>query len=155
MTAEPSIREAADGEALRAGLVLFALVHLALAAFMAIGPHAFYRAIGPFGALNAHYIRDVATFEAALGVGFAVAVRRPAWRVPVIAVTAVQFALHTVNHLLDAGKAHPEWTGWLDFVSLLAATLVLVWMARAAARAPSSDPSLPLAPSPLPERSTP
>ncbi|HXD53228.1 MAG TPA: hypothetical protein VN618_00600 [Solirubrobacteraceae bacterium] len=144
-------------EALRAGLVLFALLHVGLAAFMVSAPHAFYEAIGPFGALNAHYIRDVATFEAALGVGFALAVRRPAWRVPVIVVTAVQFALHAVNHLFDASKAHPQSTGWLDFASLLAATLLLIWMARTAARPPKSpEPSAPLSPvpSPLPERST-
>ena len=155
MARQQSTAADARSEALRAGLAFFAVLHLGLAAFMTIGPHAFYKAVGPFGTLNAHYIRDVATFEAALGVGFAVAVRRPAWRVPVLAITAVQFGLHAVNHLFDAGSAHPERTGWLDFVSLLAGTFALAWMARAAARLPSPDPSPSLAPSPLPERSTP
>ena len=155
MTRPQSTSTDAHSAALRAGLAFFALLHLGLAAFMTIGPHAFYEAVGPFGTLNAHYIRDVATFEAALGVGFAVAVRRPAWRVPVLAITAVQFGLHALNHLFDAGSAHPERTGWLDFASLLAATLALVWMARAAARTPSPSTSPSLAPSTLPERSTP
>jgi hypothetical protein len=152
-------RPAASERALRAALVLFAVYHLGLAAFMTIAPHAFYRAIGPFEALNRHYIRDVATFSAALGVGFAVSVRRPSWRVPVLAVTTVQFALHTVNHLLDADRAHPEWTGWFDFVSLLAATLLLAWTWRAAAsRGPAGreqprPEQSPLTPASLPERS--
>ena len=80
------------------------------------------RAIGPFGTLNRHYLRDSRRYEAAvrrrLPGGDAV---RPSWRVPVLAMTTVQFALHTVNHLVDIGSAHPRWTGYFDFFSLLAA----------------------------------
>jgi hypothetical protein len=149
----------ASAEALKAGLVLFALYHLGLAAFMAIAPHAFYKDIGPFEALNRHYIRDTATFTAALGFGFVVALRRPSWRVPVLGVTTDQFALHSLNHLIDAHKAHPEWTGWFDFGSLMASTLLLAWMLRATMRpAGSADPVIatspsPLTSTPLPERS--
>ena len=154
--------QSATAEALRVGLVVFAVYNLALAAFMAVAPHAFYEAVGPFGAFNGHYIRDVATFSAALGFGFAVSLSRPSWRLPVIAVTTVQFALHTVNHLFDASSAHPQWTGWFDFVSLLAATLLLVWMWRTAARLAAPAAPRPQAadvaaastvPPPLPERS--
>jgi hypothetical protein len=127
------------GALLRAGLILFAGYHLALAVWMAVAPHTFYRAIGPFDAFNSHYIRDTATFNAALGFGFLVAIRRPSWQLPVVAVTTVQFALHTVNHLVDAGAAHPRWTGWFDFVSLLASTSLLVWMWRTAVRANAAD----------------
>jgi hypothetical protein len=127
-------RDDAADALLEAGLIVFAAYHLGLAVWMSVSPHSFYRALGPFGAFNGHYLRDVATFEAALGVGFLVAIRRPSWRVPVLAVTAAQFALHTVNHLADADAAHPRWTGWFDFASLLASTLLLVWMLRTAAR---------------------
>jgi len=157
----PSEQRPADAssEALKVGLVLFAVYHLGLAAFMAITPHAFYKDIGPFEALNRHYIRDTATFTAALGFGFVVALRRPSWRVPVLGVTTVQFALHSLNHLIDAHKAHPEWTGWFDFGSLMASTLLLAWMLRAASRPTDrSDPVIattpsPLTSTPLPERS--
>jgi hypothetical protein len=118
--------------ALRAGLVAFAIYHLALAGFMALAPHTFYTAIGPFGARNDHYVRDVASYSAALGVGFAVAVRHASWRVPVLALATVQFALHSLNHLLDIGDAHPAWNGYFDFFSLLGATLLLLWLLRLA-----------------------
>jgi hypothetical protein len=121
-----------DQQALRAGLAVFALYHLALAAYMAFAPHSFYTQVGPFGARNDHYVRDVASFTAALGVGFLLAQRRASWRVPVLAITTVQFALHSVNHLLDIGKAHPRWAGYFDFFSLLAATLLLAWLWRIA-----------------------
>jgi len=113
---------------LEGGLLVFAAYHLALAVWMALSPRSFFTAVGPFGVRNDHYIRDTATFEAALGVGLAVAVRRPAWRVPLLAVLAVQFALHSVNHLVDIGAAHPAWTGYVDFASLAASTALLLWL---------------------------
>lgn len=134
----PAVREFAD-DLLLAGLAVFAVYHIALAIFMAAAPHAFFTSVGPFGSYNGHYIRDTATFNAALGVGLAVAIRRPAWRIPVLAITTVQFALHSVNHLVDIGSAHPAWTGYLDFFSLLAATLLLGGL-LAHARSPSTAP---------------
>jgi hypothetical protein len=112
-------------DALTLGLILFGVYHLALAAFMAIAPHAFFTAIGPFGPANDHYVRDNATFNVAFGVGLLLAVRWESWRVPVLALVTIQFALHTLNHLLDIGDAHPGWVGYFDFFSLLAATLML------------------------------
>lgn len=111
-----------------AGLLAFGVLELLLALAMAASPHAFFRAIGPFGAYNAHYIRDVASFEAAIGVVLLIALRRPSWRVPALALATIQFALHSLNHLLDIGRAHPLWTGYFDFFSLAAATVVLGWL---------------------------
>lgn len=115
------------------GLVAFAVIQLGLALFMAVSPHGFYTAVGPFGAFNGHYIRDVASFYGAIGVGLLIAVGRASWRVPVLALTSIQYALHSVNHLIDIGKAHPEWTGYFDFFTLAAATVLLAWLWRAAA----------------------
>jgi hypothetical protein len=123
-----------DSRLLRAGLAGFAVVQLGLALFMAFAPHAFYTSIGPFGASNDHYLRDVATFSAALGAGAAISIRRPSWRIPVLAITTIQFGLHSLNHLLDIGKADPGWIGYFDFFALAAATLQLAWLVRLAAR---------------------
>jgi hypothetical protein len=115
-------------QTLLAGLYVFAAYHVALAGFMALAPHDFFKAVGPFGTYNPHYIRDVASFTAALGVGFILAIRIDVWRVPVLGITTAQFALHSVNHLIDIGKAHPAWTGYVDFGSLLISTLLLAWL---------------------------
>ncbi len=114
------------------GLAVFAVLYLAEALFMAISPHAFYESIGGFDSYNPHYVRDVATFSAALGAGLAVAVARPAWRVPMLAVSTLQYGLHSVNHLVDIDIAHHRWTGFFDFFSLLLATLALAWLLRTA-----------------------
>ncbi len=115
------------------GLTAFSAIQLGLALLMAVSPHGFFADIGPFGAYNAHYIRDVASFYGAIGIGLLIAVDRRSWRVPVLALTTIQYALHSVNHLLDIGSAHPVWTGYFDFFSIAGATLLLAWLWRAAA----------------------
>jgi hypothetical protein len=127
-----SARKELRRDALSAGVAVLAAYDLALALFMAVAPHAFYSKVGPFGIRNDHYIRDTATFSAAIGVGLVVSLRRPSWRVPMLAISVVQFALHSINHLVDIEKAHPSWNGYFDFFSLAAATLVLAWLLRVA-----------------------
>ncbi len=129
----PASAEVQAPALLVAGLWVFTVYHFALAVFMAAAPHAFYTSVGQFGVANSHYIRDTATFEAALGAGLFLAIRRPSWRVPVLTVVTVQFALHSVNHLVDIGRAHPAWKGYFDFASLLASTGLLALMLRQAA----------------------
>jgi hypothetical protein len=122
-----------DPSVVAVGLAAFAVIQLGLALFMAVSPHGFYTDVGPFGTFNGHYIRDVASFYAAIGVGLLLAIRHVSWRVPVLAVTTIQYALHSVNHLLDIDKAHPAWDGYFDFGSLAAATVLLAWLWRTAA----------------------
>jgi len=134
-------RAGARTDAVVVGIAVFATVELALAVFMAASPHRFYTAIGPFGAFNAHYVRDVATFEGALGVALLVSLGHPPWRVPVLAVTTIQFALHSINHLLDIERAEPAWTGYFDFISLAASTALLLWLLlRARSQGAKSTP---------------
>lgn len=116
------------------GIGVFAVVQLGLALLMAASPHDFYTAVGPFGAYNSHYIRDLSTFYAATGIGLLVAIRHTSWRVPMLALMTFQYGLHSVNHLIDIGRAHPAWNGYFDFVSLAAAALLLAWLWRRAAR---------------------
>jgi hypothetical protein len=126
-----------------AGLVGFAAFQLALAVFMAAAPHAFYTSIGPFGPQNDHYLGDLATYNAALAVGLAIAIRHASWRVPMLAILTVQFALHSVNHLIDISSADPEWVGYFDFFALAAATVQLAgltWLARGPARTSPTSP---------------
>ncbi len=133
--------ETAPAGTLEVGIALFASMELGLAVFMAVAPHAFYTAIGPFGVFNPHYLRDVASFEGAIGIALLIALRRPSWRVPVLALTTVQFALHSVNHLVDIDRAHPAWAGYFDFFSLASSTLLLAYLWRAASLATEGSSS--------------
>jgi hypothetical protein len=117
-----------------AGLIAFALVNLAIAAMLTFAPHAFFEDIGPYGAQNDHYMRDVATFYAASAVASLIACRLRSWRTPVLWLLALQSGLHAVNHLADIDAAHTRWLGPANFASLAIATAALVWLARESAR---------------------
>ena len=122
---------------MRALLSAFAAVQLLLGAGLWLTPGFFHDEIGPYGVRNDHYMGDLATWYLALGAAAFVAVRRSAWRVPVLALAFIQYALHSVNHLIDVGEADPGWLGPANLVLLLLATLLLGWMLRAEAEAPA------------------
>jgi len=111
-------------------LTVFALGQLVLGILLWVTPGFFYDEIGPFGARNDHYMGDVATFYLALGAVALVAVRRTSWRVPVLALALVQYALHSLNHLIDIGESDPGWVGPADFASLTLTAVLVVWMLR-------------------------
>lgn len=119
----------------RAVLAVLAASQLGLAAWMLVSPGSFFDAIAGFGTENDHYIRDVAVFYLAIGVGLAVAATRSSWRFPVLAISATWYLAHAVNHLVDIGESDPDWVGPADFVAILATGLVLLGLAVYAARA--------------------
>jgi hypothetical protein len=106
----------------------YAVVHLGLGAWQLISPGSFFDTIGPFGSSNPHYTRDVGTFTLALGVAFAIAYVRPAWRVGVVGYALFQYAFHAINHLADIGKADPKAMGPIDFAAISLTAVLLGWM---------------------------
>jgi hypothetical protein len=132
--ARDTARVAASPPLIRAGIAAFGATYLGLGIWMAVSPHTFYTALGPFDVYNSHYIRDVSTFHVALGIGFLIALRNPSWCVPMLAVAAAQFGLHSINHLVDIDTAHPAWVGYFDFFSLAAATAQLAWLLSVAGK---------------------
>jgi hypothetical protein len=125
---EPA-RIAAGRRDLVAPLILgYAAVHIALGAWQLVSPGSFFDAIGPFGTSNPHYTRDVGTFTLALGVALAVSYSRPAWRLGVVGYAFLQHLFHSVNHLVDIGKAHPRSLGPIDFALLAATAALLGWL---------------------------
>jgi hypothetical protein len=111
-------------------LIAFALGQLLLGLLLWLAPGFFFDEIGPYPPRNDHYMADLATFYLALGAVTLVAVRRPSWRVPVLAFAVVHYALHSLNHLIDIGEADPSWLGPANFASLLLTALLLGWMLR-------------------------
>ncbi len=121
-------------DVLPAALVSLGTLFVAQTAWMVVAPGSFFDAVGPFGARNDHYIRDMATWYGALGAAMLLLVARPTPARPgaagaLLLVALVQAALHTVNHVVDAGAADPGWVGVFDAATLAALTLglVLLW----------------------------
>jgi hypothetical protein len=109
-------------------LIAFGAVQLVLGALLWLAPGFFFDEIGPYPPRNDHYMADLATFYLALGAVTLVAVRRERWRVPVLAMALIQYALHSLNHLIDIGDADPSWLGPANFASLLLTSALLAWM---------------------------
>lgn len=123
-----------DERTFRSVLTLLGASQIALFAWMVISPSSFFDAIASFGPQNDHYVRDAAMFPLAIGIGLLVSARRPSWRVPSLAIAAVWYLAHAINHLIDIGDADPGWIGPFDFVVILLTGLLLGWLALAAAR---------------------
>lgn len=117
------------------GLLLFGVPSLLLGLAMAFAPGAFFELIGPYGPRNDHYIHDTASFQIALAVPMLVAVRHPSWRLPALTANAIQWGLHALSHLLDAGAAEPAWIGWFDVFVTMSGAALLIALATLAARA--------------------
>lgn len=109
-------------------LVLLGASQLVLGAFMVLAPGTFFEEVGPYGNRNDHYLADLSTFYFALGVVLLVSVRRPSWRVPVLAFATLQYALHAINHVVDVGEADPGWLGPANLTSLALMAVVLGWL---------------------------
>jgi hypothetical protein len=111
-------------------LLAFALAQLLLGLLLWLTPGFFFESIGPYGPRNDHYMGDVASWYLAIGAVALVALRREAWRIPVLALAFIQYALHSLNHLVDVDEADPAWLGPANLASLLLTTLLLAWMLR-------------------------
>lgn len=111
-------------------LVLLGVTHVGLGLLMAVSPGRFFEQIASYGTQNDHYIRDVSTFYLAMGVVQLAAVRRAPWRLPVLAFTALQYALHVLNHVLDVGDTDPGWMGPVNLLSIAGLAVLIVLALR-------------------------
>jgi hypothetical protein len=119
---------------LRLVLINLAFAQLTLGVVLAVAPGFFFDTIADYGTQNDHYLRDISTFYLAFGVVLLAALERISWRVPLLAFGALQYGLHTLNHLLDIGEADPGWLGPFNFISLLLLTAGFVYALRISAR---------------------
>jgi len=125
---------------LRTILLVAAVYHLLLGAFMIFAPSGFYDTLGKFPPKNTHYIKDTATFYIALGVVLFVATRRRSWRTPVLVFAALEYAIHAINHLVDVGKASSDLVGWFDFFAIAVIALIFAALASFAWRVQPEEP---------------
>jgi hypothetical protein len=121
-------------------LVISGLFNVALGLFQLFDPGSFFEEIGRYGAENNHYVGDVGAFTLAAGLVLLLAARYPAWRVPVLTLTAIWYGLHAINHALDVDEARTEARGWLDTGLIALGAAVSGYLAWAASR-PRARPS--------------
>lgn len=107
------------------------LIYLGLGAWAGFWPASFTRVLADFGDYNEHLIHDIATFQAALGVGLFLAAPRPTWRVPLLVIVTIWNGFHTISHIVDVGDAATRFMGIGEIVLLAASTAAfggLAWL---------------------------
>jgi predicted anti-sigma-YlaC factor YlaD len=103
---------------------------LALGAWAAVDVESFASSVADFGPFNAHLVHDFAAASATFGLGLVAAAFVPSWRLPVLVLAATWNALHGISHLADITAAEPRIVGPIEAAVLIAATVVLVLLAR-------------------------
>ena len=108
--------------------------HLLVGIYQLLAPGSFFHRIGTYGVENTHYVGDVAAFVIAFGIALLLAVGRPSWRAPLLAVGAIWYGFHSLNHLLDIGEATSDARGIADTLFFAIGAGILAWLASAADR---------------------
>jgi hypothetical protein len=119
---------------LQVALALIGVINAATGALALIAPDTFFDQIGTYGVENSHYVGDVGAFVLAYGIALLIAIRVPSWRVPVLALGAIYYGLHALNHVFDTGEARSEARGWGDTITIAFGGLLLAYLARVSAR---------------------
>jgi hypothetical protein len=123
--------------AMRAALVVLGGLNAVSGALALVAPDTFFDRIGRYGAENSHYVGDVGAFVLAFGVAVLIAAWRPSWRVPVLALGALWYGVHAVNHVFDVGEARTDARGILDTAYIAAGAVLfgcLAWLAAVPGR---------------------
>ena len=124
-----------DESTLRTTVGALGVFHVLLGGWQFFFNDSFFEHVGRYGAENAHYVGDAGSFTLAFGIALVVAVGRPTWRAPILALGAIWYALHAINHLLDIDENRiSEFRGILDTVLIASGALLLAWVAREADR---------------------
>ena len=130
-----TIQESTSRESgIRIGLAILGLATLLTSITMIVDPAGFIGEVGGFGAVNEHLVRDLAIWTVVYGAALLVAVWRPAWRVPVLAIGVAQGVLHVINHISDADLAEPAWKGTANTIAFAGLVLVTAVLLVAAIR---------------------
>lgn len=96
-----------------------------------VDSHSFSRTLADFGPENGHLVHDFGAASFAIGAGLLLAVRRVAWRAPVLVVATLWNGLHAISHLVDLEHAESRAVGIGEAALLVAGTLLLGALALA------------------------
>ena len=113
-------------------LLLFAGAQQLLVGVWAfLSPGSFYDAIAKYPPENDHFLKDIGSWNVALGLAALIAWRTPSWRRGMLGVLDVQYGLHAISHGIDLDQADSDAAGVSTLVLLvLAAVLFAALFAR-------------------------
>lgn len=124
-------------------LGLIAVLSGANALWMLAAPEHWYHnvpaAVPDFGPYNVHFVRDLGCAFLTVAAALLLALRCPAWRVPLVAMALVFFGLHAVIHVFDTGRGHVDAHHWLlDLPTTYLPAILLAAVLRVDLKAPAA-----------------
>lgn len=135
MEARTRNRPPLDERTLRTVIAALGAFHVLLGGWQMLAPGSFFEHIGRYGLENTHYVGDAGAFTLGFGIALLLAVGRPTWRAPLLALGAIWYALHAANHLFDIDEnAISDARGITDTVLLAIGAALLAWLAGVAER---------------------
>ncbi|HEX2084835.1 MAG TPA: hypothetical protein VHF89_04065 [Solirubrobacteraceae bacterium] len=123
---EPAPRAAERADAVTLVLLLVGASQLLTGAFAFFAPGSFYDVVAGYPPYNEHFLMDVGSWQIALGAIALYGARRAAWRVPLLALLALQYVLHLVPHLIHFDDAEKSGQAWFATIALALASVVLI-----------------------------
>lgn len=106
---DPVARASAQTDVVTVVLLVVGFTQLATGVLAFVAPGAFYDLVAGYPPENHHFVKDVGSWNVALGAIALYGARRADWRTPLLGLLALQYALHTVSHVIDAGDSDPGW----------------------------------------------
>ncbi len=105
-------------------LLVAGITQLVSGAWLFVSPGSFYDVIATYPPENDHFLKDIGSWNVALGLAAVIAARTPPWQTGMLGVLAVQYALHAVSHAIDVDQAEPESSGVAVLIIQIAAALL-------------------------------
>ncbi len=120
-----------DSPIVTALISAFAAIELLTSLWMVAAPGSFFENIGPFGPYNAHYLRDVAAFQAGIGLALLASIWLRALRPGAVCALLAASALHAVNHIADLNAVANSNADLIDAVLVTLTAIVAAWLLKA------------------------
>ena len=122
---EGAPREGARADLVTTVLLIVGVTQLAVGLLAFLAPGAFYDLVAGYPPENDHFIRDIGTWNVALGAIALYGARRPEWRTPLLGFLALQYLFHSISHVVDVDEADPDWHGPFGLVTQAFGAVVL------------------------------
>lgn len=125
--------------------LVFAAGNLANGAWMLGDPVGWYHGlpahVPDFGPLNEHFVRDIGSTFAMLGIGLSWAAFAPGVRVPMLVMATLFSALHATVHVYDTARGLVGGEHWgIDFPAVYLPTIVLLALTFVLVRGTKGEP---------------
>ena len=122
---QPAPRAQSRADVVAIVLAVVGVLQLATGLLAFFAPGAFYDLIASYPPENDHFLKDLGSWNLALGAIALYGARRADWRLPLLGFLALQYGVHAISHVIDVDQADPQWQGTFGLVGQVFGTAVL------------------------------